>query len=191
MAATFKHFCVLVMAISVGIISSNETLAQQLPPSNGGGAPDTIIAQGHSNVLTHSAAEAYVSALEFILIEVGIPTNFDAETRQSFVAGLAQSYAYLPLQLQSELSFMQQIWATYLENWSSLELPQKQSFAYAVLSLAYGDAAAAQAVGYPQGGAGGDLSVSGGSLDDMMGSDVCYSGTCETMGDTTIIYDEN
>lgn len=80
---------------------------------------------------------------------------------------------------------MQEILALYLSNRAVLDLAQRQSFAFTVLSLAYCDQAAVQAVGYPQ---GAGSSGGGNCYTGMTGPDVCYGGTCETMGDTNIFY---
>ncbi len=165
--------------------------AHALNPGAGGASGDmngAVIAQGMGGFLTLGSAEAYVDALTFVHAEAGSPVSFDAGTRQLLIVGLAQAYPTLSVQIQAELAVMPQILEAYLASWPMLDLSQKQSFAFTVLSLAYGDDAAAQAVGYPQGGAGNG---GGGGLGAMAGPDVCYGGTCETMGDTTILYPDD
>lgn len=136
-------------------------------------ADDEVLAQGMGGPLTRDAAEAYVEALEFTLAEIGQPTTFDAEARGQIQEALATGFAGLPVEVQVDLANARPLWAEYHAAWPTLPLQARQEFAYYILAIAYGEQAAAQALGLSAGHAGGGAGGGGGynpSVDDLMGS---------------------
>lgn len=123
--------------------------------ADSGQAPGSVIAQGASGSLTESGFDAYMEALEFCLEQVGNPTRFDPATRQQFRQNIINAYPGLAPEVQQNLANAEQIWTQYRQTWNSITLEQKKEFAFGVLALAYGEQAAAQALGIPQGGGSG------------------------------------
>ena len=64
-------------------------------------------------------------------------------------------------------------WTRYHSEWATLPFESKQEFAYHVLAIAYGEQAAAQALGLNAGGGAAQPGAGGGaapSVDDMIGN---------------------
>jgi len=129
-----------------------------------------VIAQGPGGNFTEQAFNAYMEALEFCLGQIGNPTEFDQATRQQFRQNMINAYASLPLETQQGLAAAEQTWMNYQQAWNTITLEQKKEFAFGVLALAYGEQAAAQALGIPQNGSAGASASGGGS-----GGDSYYS----------------
>lgn len=153
---------------------------------------NSILATGVGGQLSMDAANAYVDALQFCLQQIGDPTVIDAQTRQMIINNMSTAYATLPADTQAELANARAVLNQYQASWNYISLQQKQEFGYSVLSLMYGEQAAAEAVGWSSGGGygGGSNSVGYGDIDTSGGGNVCYGGICETQGDTTIIYED-
>ncbi|GLQ30272.1 hypothetical protein [Litoribrevibacter albus] len=135
-----------------------------------------VIAQGTGGQLTSDAANAYVDALIFVHAQMGQPRNFSAAERQTIVSNLANSYASLPFDTQTDLSQARQILNEYQSSWNYIGLQEQKDFAYSVLSIAYGERAAAQALGMNSGG--GSSSGGGGSSYYSDGASYVSDGNC-------------
>ena len=116
------------------------------------------IARGQGGALTEGGFDAYVEALEFCLREIGNPTRLDTATRARLRQNMIDAYPGMPAEMQRNLANSETIWAQYRQSWPTLSLDEKKEFAFGVLALAYGEEAAAQALGVQPGG-----STSGGS----------------------------
>jgi hypothetical protein len=121
---------------------------------------DQVLAQGPGGSLTSDAVAAYAEALEFCLGQVGSQTRFGAADRQQIQQILTRNFPTMPVETQSALANARPTWTQYRQSWDQLTLDQKKAFAYDVLSLAYGDAAAGQALGMSGGNGGGGSSGS-------------------------------
>lgn len=131
-----------------------------------------IVAQGMGGTLTHDAMDAYIEALEFCLTQVGSPTSFSAQDRQAITQQFASGFSGLPVDTQQALVAARNTWNQYQAAWTGLSLNDKKEFAYSVLALAYGDQAAAQALGMNQ-----QHSYSGFSSGSSSFSEPCYQCT--------------
>ena len=90
---------------------------------------------------------AYLEAIEFCLAQIGSPVVFDENTREAMLAKFRQVYSTLPHEVQYGLANARQTWTHYQATWDYLSLDEQKEFAYDVLSLAYGEEAAAEALG--------------------------------------------
>lgn len=121
--------------------------------------PQQIIAEGQAGSLTLDAFEAYVEALVFCLGEIGQPAAFSDAEKQQMQQLLKDGFRTLPADTQQALANARATWTQYRTAWPTLSLDQKKAFAFDVLGLAYGEAAAAQALGIstvaPSSGGGG------------------------------------
>jgi hypothetical protein len=138
------------------------------------------LAQGVGGVLTEDGVAAYFEALEFVLGQLGQPMQIDAQSRAAFTQRLASSFAQLPPATQQALANARQTWTQYANAWTSIGIEEKQAFAFDVLALAYGEQAAAQALGLDSGG-GADYSGYEGMPDmsgDYEGSDCWAAAGC-------------
>lgn len=177
---------ITMLSMLVGLATA-PTLAQNAAPGGlpGDNAPAAVadgdvLAAGAGGPFTRDAAEAYVEALEFTLGEIGQPTAFDAGKRAQIQEALAAGFSGLPVEVQVDLANARPLWTEYHAAWPTLPLQAKQEFAYYILTLAYGEQAAAQALGLNVGDAGGG--GGGGdnpSVDDLMGS---VPGTTDCWG---------
>ena len=95
---------------------------------------------------------------------------------------IRQNFNYLPQETQLNLINARSIWSQYQSQWAFLNIDQKKEFGFAVLGLAFGEQAAAQALGMGQ---GGSSSFNGVDVDSIGGG--CHGGHCETVGDTVEI----
>jgi hypothetical protein len=139
-----------------------------------------LLALGAGGAFTRDAADAYIEALEFILGEIGQPATFEAGERAQIHDAMAAGFADLPTEVQVDLANARPLWTQYRSAWDTLAPQAKQEFAYYILALAYGEQAAAQALGVSAGEAGG----SGGddyrpSVDDLLGT---VPGTTDCWG---------
>lgn len=135
------------------------------------------LAHGAGGALSRDAADAYIEALQFTLGEIGQPTNFDEAQRALIRDALAAGFPGLPTEVQIDLVNARPLWTQYHAQWPFLPMQSKQEFAYYILALAYGEQAAAQALGLDSGSSGG-----GGynpSVDDLLGS---VPGTTDCWG---------
>ena len=126
--------------------------------AGGDPAAAETIARGQGGALTEGGFDAYVEALEFCLREIGNPTRLDTATRARLRQNMIDAYPGMPAEMQRNLANSETIWAQYRQSWPTLSLDEKKEFAFGVLALAYGEEAAAQALGVQPGG-----STSGGS----------------------------
>ena len=174
--------CAVLIALVVGPAVAQDTAPRGLMDE---AAPPTpidsdVLAQGASGAFTRDAADAYIEALEFTLSEIGQPTTFDADQRRQIHGALAAGFADLPAEVQVDLANARPLWTQYRSAWATLPPQAKQEFAYYILALAYGEQAAAQALGP----SAGDAEESGGggyrpSVDDLLGS---VPGTTDCWG---------
>ena len=130
-------------------------------------------------ILTHSAASAYIEALEFCLAQVGSPTQCDTTARHQIIHNLAQKFPLLPLEVQQNLANAEKIWQNYQQTWNFIDLDEKKSFAYDVLSLGYGETAAANALGISTGNSAPETSGSAGNASSYSGdANFSSNGSC-------------
>lgn len=122
--------------------------------AGGGTAAAGAIARGQGGALTEGGFDAYVEALEFCLREIGNPTRLDTATRARLRQNMIDAYPGMPAEMQRNLANSEAIWTQYRQSWPTLSLDEKKEFAFGVLALAYGEAAAAQALGVQPGGSG-------------------------------------
>lgn len=134
-----------------------------------------VLAQGQGGQLTAGAANAYVDALVFVLAQLGQPRDFSAQERQTIVNNLASHYSSFPFETQQDLASAKQILSEYRQQWSYLGIDEQKEFAYSVLAIAYGEQAAAQALGINNGGGSGGGS---GSSYYSNGSSYVSDGKC-------------
>lgn len=119
-------------------------IAMAAPP--GPSQTDPVIVSGASGQLTQKGFNAYMQALEFCLTQVGNPVQFDTNQRIQFRQQMIQAFPSLPAEAQQNLAQAEQLWNQYRQSWETLPVDSKKQFAYDVLSLAYGEQAAAQAL---------------------------------------------
>lgn len=144
------------------------------------GSSGSGLARGVGGVLTEDGVAAYFEALEFVLGQLGQPMQIDAQSRAAFTQRLASGFAQLPPETQQALANARQTWTQYADAWTSIGVEEKQAFAYDVLALAYGEQAAAEALGLNSGG-GADYSGYEGMPDtsgDYEGSDCWAAAGC-------------
>jgi hypothetical protein len=168
---------VLTCAVLIALVAGRAG-AQDIAPGAPGGKraplPATsgdVLAQGTGGAFTRDAADAYIEALEFTLGEIGQPTTFDADQQGQIQSALAAGFPNLPDEVQVDLVNVRPLWTRLRAGWSTLPLQAKQEFAYYILALAYGEQAAANALGLnagdPEKSGAGDYKP---SVDDLMGS---------------------
>ena len=116
------------------------------------GSSGQVIAQGQGGNLTEAGFNAYMDALAFCLQQIGDSTQIDQTMRAQFRQNMINAFPGLPAETQQGLSNSEQIWNQYRTAWNGITLDQQKEFAFGVLSLAYGQQAAAQALGLSQGG---------------------------------------
>jgi len=165
----------VILALSEGnSASSSQSLSQPEPNSSG------VLAQGQGGQLSESAANAYVDALSFILAQLGRQQNFTSQQRQTIINNLATHYTSFPVDTQQDLAAAQQIFAEYQRSWNYLSIEEQKEFAYAVLTVAYGEQAAAQALGLndSSGGNNSGNSSGGGSSYYSDGASYASDGKC-------------
>jgi hypothetical protein len=165
--------CAVLIVLVVGPAVAQDTAPGGL---SGDGAPPSatdgdVLAQGVGGAFTRDAADAYIEALEFTLGELGQPTTFDAGERRQIHGAIAAGFPDLPAEVQVDLVNARPLWTQYRSAWGTLSPQAKQEFAYYTLALAYGEQAAAQALGL----SAGEAEDSGGggyrpSVDDLLGS---------------------
>lgn len=150
-----------------------------------------VIAQGMGGALTTDAVTAYFEALEFVHGQLGQPAQFNAQVRQQFTQTLAANFATLPAETQQTLAQARSLWTQYAQSWGALPMGDKQEFAYFVLAVAYGEQAAADALGVRPGGGGaggggGGSSYGGVDINQSYpGSDCWASAGCSYDGGTS------
>jgi len=139
-----------------------------------------VLAQGQGGQLTETAANAYVDALTFILDQLGQQQSFTPQQRQTIINNLATHYTSFPVDTQQELAAAQQIFDEYKRSWNYLGIDEQKEFAYGVLTVAYGEQAAAQALGINEsrGGNNSANSYGGGSSYYSDGASYASDGEC-------------
>lgn len=95
---------------------------------------------------TREAGVAYLDALEFCLAQIGSSITFDAPTRQMMLNELNRQFPSLPLAEQVKLATAPATWHHYKTAWNALSMEQKTAFAFDVLTLAFGEEQARQAL---------------------------------------------
>lgn len=135
-----------------------------------------------SEALSEDALNAYLESLQFCLVQIGEMAAYTPELEARLRQNIRQNFAYLPQETQLNLINARSIWSQYQSQWAFLNIDQKKEFGFAVLGLAFGEQAAAQALGLGQ---GGSSSFNGVDVDSIGGG--CHGGHCETVGDTVEI----
>ncbi|GAA3918409.1 hypothetical protein [Litoribacillus peritrichatus] len=135
-----------------------------------------ILAQGAGGSLTADAANAYIDALEFIHGQMGEPRSFLPQERQTIMSNLASAYPSFPVGTQQDLAAARSILFEYQNSWNYIGVEEQKEFAYQVLAIAYGEQAAAQALGYNSGSGSG--SSGGGSSYYSDGASYVSDGNC-------------
>ena len=133
-----------------------KTLKKSLGGSSRNNAPlsveeSNILASTLNGDLTEDAVNAYTEALQFCLQQIGRGVEFSAQDRNEVQKALTQAYTTLDASTQRKLADARNIYNHHRSQWRMLSLQDKQAYAYDVLSLAYGEDAAAQALGINQG----------------------------------------
>jgi hypothetical protein len=176
----------LTFATSLTLLTGPAVAQDAAPGGFMGGSPPpaatdgTVLAQGAGGTFTRDAADAYIEALEFTLAEIGQPTTFEPGERGQIHEALAAGFADLPVEAQIDLANARPLWTQFRSEWSTLPLQAKQEFAYYILTLAYGEQAAGQALGLSAGDAEeGASDTYRPSVDDMIGN---VPGTTDCWG---------
>jgi hypothetical protein len=173
----------VIQTVALNVVEAEGTASNEVQPttrltqqvSSGSG----ILARGSGGQLTNTAAHAYVDALTFVLAEMGQPRAFSQQERQIIVDNLATHYALFSFDTQQDLASAKEIFAEYRMSWNYLGMEEQKEFAYAVLSVAYGEQAAAQALGMNSGyGSSGGGSGGGGSSYYSNGASYASDGKC-------------
>lgn len=144
-----KYFCLLVFNL----------LLFCLPVVAADQDPQKVIAKGYAGSLTVDALDAYYEALIFCLGEIGQPSEFSDAEKQKMRQLMVSGFPTLPAGTQQALANARTTWTQYYDAWPNLSINQKKAFAFDVLSLAYGDAAASQALGLDTGSSEGGTGV--------------------------------
>lgn len=108
---------------------------------------DRVIAQGQHAQLTEDNALALFEATEFVLQQLGVQQLIENIDEQDAVAEIADAFPNASAQEQQVVSQARQYWNQAQGMWSSLSLQSKRAFAYDVLLLSLGPAAANQLLG--------------------------------------------
>ena len=137
------------------------TSAERYAGSNAGARPGTaaadsgaLLATGAYGQLTRDGALAFAEALRFLLAELGDSQSLAGVSDDQIVQALAAGYPTLDPESQLSLANARQIWEQTRQGWAYADLASQREFAYAVLTIAYGEQAAQAALGM-SGGAGG------------------------------------
>lgn len=170
---------ILLFAYSLPLARAEGLLGNALPTQE---SSQSVLAQSAVGNLTDDAVMAYLEALAFCLDQVGSPVEFTQEDVQVFKDGMAQAFPLLPPDTQLGLVNARATWTLYQQQWNLLSYDDKVAFAYDVLALAYGEQAAAEALGLNTSTASGSNSGGGEYYGIDSGASVCYSGTCEDTG---------
>lgn len=124
-------------------------------------AADEVLAEGAGGDLTRGGADAFVDALQFTLEQLGRPADFDDPSRAQIRDALADHFGGFPPAVQADLANARAIVDHYLQAWPMLGGEERRDFAYTVLAIAFGEQAAADALGMGQGGSSGGSGASG------------------------------
>ncbi|WP_299774954.1 hypothetical protein [uncultured Pseudoteredinibacter sp.] len=138
--------------------------------------------QVQSQSLSEDALNAYLESLQFCLVQIGEMAAYTPDLEARLRQNIRQNFNYLPQETQLNLINARSIWSQYQNQWAFLDIDQKKEFGFAVLGLAFGEQAAAQALGL---GRSGSSSFNGVDVDSIGGG--CHGGHCETVGDTVEI----
>lgn len=130
-------------------------------------------------VLSEDSLNAYLESLRFCLVQIGEVSVYTPELELQLRRNIRQNFRYFPQDVQANLINARQIWQQYQNQWAFLDLAQKKEFGFAVLGLAFGEQAAADALGMAGKSSAGSSGV---DVDSIGGG--CYGGHCETVGDT-------
>ena len=121
-----------------------------------------VFATGPYGQLTADAAYAFIEALKFVLSELGETQALAGIDDEQIVEALAAGFPALDPESQMSLANARQIWEQTRQSWPYADLATKQEFAYAVLTIAYGEQAASSALG--MGGGQGGQGAGGGPI---------------------------
>lgn len=108
---------------------------------------DQVIAESNGLVFSKTCLIAYRSELEFCLAELELEGIIDASGYVRLSDRLARQFPTLPREIQKNLSEAPQQLAYYTTHWEEICTGEKLEFAYSVLSLAFGEKVAANALG--------------------------------------------
>ncbi len=109
------------------------------------------LARSVNGNLTQDSINAYTEALQFCLAQVGRNVRFSPQERSDIRQALVNAYSTLDAKSQRRLADARSTWNYYRTHWKTLPIQVKQSYAYDVIALAYGEEDAAQALGMNQG----------------------------------------
>jgi hypothetical protein len=158
-------------------------------PLTDAGQSSRVLVRGAGGALTADAVSAYLDALEFCLRQVGRPATFDAATRGAMTTRIVQGYSGYPELFQRELAQSRATWDHHRKNWSQLSAEQQVQYAYFIIAAAYGEQAAAEALGLGGGAGGGSYagevnrSVNGSAVSGNLNGQRC---TFVSAGGTTM-----
>lgn len=133
--------------------------------------------ESHSIVLTDDALNAYLESLRFCLVQIGEGAAYTPELEVQVKHNIHQNFAILPKDVQMDLINARSIWQQYQAQWAWLGINQKKEFGLAVLGLAFGEQAAADALGLSRTGSSAGAAV---DVDSIGGT--CHGGHCESIG---------
>jgi hypothetical protein len=147
------HTLILALALVLCLSAVPSAYAGGAVPAQA--AADEVLAEGSGGDLTREGADAFVDALQFTLEQLGRPADFDDPSRAKIRDALASHFGGFPPDVQGNLANARAIVDHYLQAWPRLGGEERHEFAYAVLAIAFGEQAAADALGGSQGGASG------------------------------------
>lgn len=117
-------------------------------------AAGEVLAEGSGGDLTRGGADAFVDALQFTLNQLGKPADFDDPSRAQIRDALADHFGGFPPPVQADLANARAIVDHYVHAWPTLGGEERHDFAYTVLAIAFGEQAAADALGMDRDGTG-------------------------------------
>lgn len=110
-----------------------------------------VLARGTAADLSADAAAAWVDAFAFALATLALPARFTPELRAMLVQRLARTFPELPEELQLELATLRHRFARLRSDWALLPPRTRRDLLFTVLTVAWGEAEAARALGPPPG----------------------------------------
>lgn len=106
-----------------------------------------VLARGTAADLSADAAAAWVDAFAFALGTLALPARFGPELRAVLVQRLAHGFPGLPEGLQLGLATLRRRFARLRRDWALVSPRERHAFLFEVLTVAWGEAEAARALG--------------------------------------------
>ena len=108
---------------------------------------DQVLAESNGFTLSKTCMIAYRSELEFCLAELELEDTIDAAGYIRLSDRVARQFPTLPRKIQKSLCEAPEQLEYYTTHWEQICTGEKLEFAYSVLSLAFGEKVAANALG--------------------------------------------